>query len=255
MDRGTRPGRMIVFINGHFHDESDARIAVTDRGLLLGDGVFDTMLAIDDIPQDAVAHAGRLTRHAAAIGIDLDIASFPERARELLQRNGFTSGRHAVRTTVTRGPGPRGIAIAPDIAPTVIMRATPAAPPSGPARLIIAQTVRRNEGSPLSRIKSLGYGDNIAAWREAAAAGADDAIMLNNAGNVTCATASNIFIKVGGVWLTPPLQDGVMDGITRARLLGSHFAREEAITASMARQADGLLLTNSVTGIREGRLI
>ena len=241
---------MIAWVNGVFLDDAAASVPVTDRGLTLGDGVFDTLLAVDGAVIDAPAHFSRLQRHAAVMGIAVDSAAWEKTAASLLTRNGFIAGRHAVRTTVTRGPGARGIAVPENAAPAVIMRAAPAPAPSGPARVIVARHVRRNEGSPLSRIKSLNYGDNVMAWREAAAAGADDALMLNNAGHVACATASNVFAHIDGAWVTPPLADGAMDGIVRASLLADGFAREETITAAMLARAGDILLTNSIAGKR-----
>jgi branched-chain amino acid aminotransferase len=241
---------VIVYINGTFCTEDTAHVAVTDRGLTLGDGVFDTLLAVDGVPRDARAHFERLHRHAAVIGLTADTALFAALADRLLQENGFTAGRHAVRTTLTRGPGSRGLALPDPAAPTIIMRAAPVPPAPGPARVVIARTVRRNEGSPLSQIKALGYGDNIAAWREARDAGADDALLLNNAGNLACATASNVFVKIGDAWLTPPLADGAMDGVTRAHVLRDGFAREATVTAKDVERADELLLTNSINGRR-----
>jgi branched-chain amino acid aminotransferase len=246
---------MIAFMNGAFCDDAAASVHAADRGLTLGDGVFDTLLAVDGTPQDGRAHFERLRRHAAVMGIAIDTAGWEETAAALLARNGFTAGRHAVRTTVTRGPGTRGLAVPAAPLPAVIMRAAPAPAPALSCRVIIARHMRRNEGSPLSRIKSLNYGDNIMAWREAAATGADDAIMLNNAGNVACATAANVFICVDGAWLTPPLADGAMDGVVRARLLDDGFAHEGTITGAMLARCDDILLTSSVAGKRPATLM
>lgn len=241
---------MIIYLNGRYCPEQDAQIAVTDRGLTLGDGVFDTMLVHDGVAQDSTAHYERLRHHAAAIGIDFALPDWKGAIKRLLHENTFKTGRHAVRTTVTRGPGARGLALPEPTVPTVIIRAAIAPPVPGPARLIVAQGVRRNEGSPLSRIKSLNYGDNIAAHREAQAMGADDAVMLNNRGDVACATASNLFVKYAGQWLTPPTNDGAMDGIVRARMLRTGKAREHSITPAMLAQAEDLMLTNSINGER-----
>lgn len=252
---------MIVWHKGEFVAETAVSITPADRGLTLADGVFDTLLAVDGVPQEAAAHFERLRHHAAVMGIMVNTADFAAQAAVLLRVNNFTAGRYALRTTITRGPGTRGIAIPEDPAPTIIMRATPASPrpdasgPALPVRLIVAQNVRRNEGSPLSRIKSLNYGDNIVAWREARAAGADDALMLNNQGNLACATASNIFVMIDGRWLTPPLPDGAMDGIVRARLLRERFATEQTITAALLSQAGGIILSNSISGPRPAILL
>ncbi|MBU0859685.1 MAG: aminotransferase class IV [Alphaproteobacteria bacterium] len=241
---------MIVWQNREFIEEAAAGIGITDRGLTLGDGVFDTLLALDGVPQEGAAHFARLQAHAQILGMAIDTAQFERTAQDLLARNQFTKGRHAVRTTATRGPGKRGLMVPADPAYTLLMRASPVPTAGGPVRLITATSVRRNEGSPLSRIKSLNYGDNILALMEARAHGADDALMLNNAGNAACASAANIYVQVGDDVLTPPLADGAMDGIVRARLIAQGFAREQTITAAMLAQCGGMMVSNSTMGVR-----
>lgn len=242
---------MIVFLNGNFMDENDATISITDRGLMIGDGVFDTMLAENGTLVDISLHHARLARHGAVMGMAIDTAPLAATAAQLLNRNQFTNGRYAVRTTITRGPGARGLAAPENPALTIIMRATPA-PSSAirPPRLVTVQDVRRNEGSPLSRIKSIQYGDSMLALMAAQKAGADDALLLNNAGNVACASTSNIYILRDDEWLTPRLEDGAMDGITRARLIAAGAVREARITAAMLLNCDAAALSNSIAGIR-----
>jgi branched-chain amino acid aminotransferase len=118
-------------------------------------------------------------------------------------------------------------------------------PPSDPLSAIISKTIRRNEYSPLSRIKSLNYLDNILAKEEARTLSADDAIILNTKGFVTCATSSNIFIREVNNWITPPLEDGVLDGVERLKLIQNR-AREESITIERLKNADEIIFTNSI---------
>jgi branched-chain amino acid aminotransferase len=114
--------------------------------------------------------------------------------------------------------------------------------------------VRRNEGSPLSRLKSLNYLDNVLAAREAAALGADEAIMLNNRGHAVCGARANLFAMTDGVLTTPPLVDGALGGITRhivlaaARDLGLEAAERSLLPSDLER-ADELFLTNSLLEI------
>ena len=241
---------MIVYFNGTFMVEGETHITLNDRGLTLGDGVFDTMLAVDGQLVDGPAHYERLARHAAVMGIPCAHKVMPENAVELLRRNHFTGGRHAIRTTLTRGPGARGLRPPEDPSVTIIMRAAPVPAPSHPPVMITAQGVRRNEGSPLSRIKSLNYGDNIIALMEAQKVGADDAVILNNAGHVACASASNIYVLCDGVWLTPRLEDGAMDGIGRAQLLAQQRVHEGTIDMAMLSQCAGFMIGNSLMGLR-----
>src|SRR5690606_34280258 len=139
------------------------------------------------------------------------------------------SGRMAVRTMLTRGSGARGLAPPEHPAPLLVMRASPAPGIKPDINVIIAQSTRRNEYSPLSNVKSLNYGDHILAAAEAAKAGADDAILLNTRGNICCATVGNILAVRGGDILTPPLSDGVLDGVMRGILLDSGLAAEKSL--------------------------
>lgn len=241
---------MIVYLNGFFMDEGKATVSITDRGLTIGDGVFDTMLAEDGLLMDAPLHYARLVRHGAVMGMTIDTDPFAKAAAQLLADNGFTQGRYAVRTTITRGPGPRGLAAPENPALTVIMRATPTLPPPSPPRLALVHDVRRNEGSPLSRIKSINYGDSMLALMAAQKAGADDALLLNNAGNVACASTSNVYVRYDDEWLTPGIDDGAMDGIARARLIAAGFVREARITAPMLLDCEAMALSNSIAGVR-----
>ncbi len=240
---------MIILHNGAFLQDSEFKISPADRGLTLGDGVFDTMLAQDGAPLWAREHFARLTYNASVLGISFDL-DFDNMAQELLRQNGFTSGRHAIRTTVTRGAGARGLAPPESSKPTVLMAAAPAPRKTTRIEAIIAQDVRRNEHSPLSKIKSLNYGDNLLALIEAQKKGAEDALLLNTAGHVCCATTSNIFIREGEKLITPPLSDGVLAGITRTKIISAHNAAEESLTPERLFEADAIFLSNSIQGVR-----
>lgn len=232
---------------------SEPRIAATDRGLLFGDGVFDTTVIIEGQPLAGMAHQERLLRHAAALGIDLPIVRL-ELAQTAATRE---AGRNPaiLRTTVTRGVAARGLWPTSAVEPTLLTSLSPFDPGlvGVPARLITA-SVPRNERSLLSRIKSLNYLDNVLAAREAAAAGADDALILNTNGDVACSTIANVFALFGRRFATPPLVDGAMDGVVRSYILAAPPAGYEAEEATLAPidlvRADGLFLTNSVRLLR-----
>jgi branched-chain amino acid aminotransferase len=238
----------ILFYNGSFLPAEKISIDPSDRGFLLGDGVFDTMLSVDGNPLHDHAHFTRLKTHADIMGIPAPTMDLPRIAADLLKRNGFIKGRHAIRTTLSRGPAPRGLAIPETVNPTLMMRAFPVPDPPATIQVAIARTVRRNEGSVLSRIKSLNYGDSVLAMREAKQSGADDAILLNNRGEVCCLTASNIMIMEGDTIITPPLSCGVLDGIERGLIISSGQARKDVITVERLKAADAVFCVNSIIG-------
>jgi branched-chain amino acid aminotransferase len=119
-------------------------------------------------------------------------------------------------------------------------------PVQAPLRLAIAQTVRRNEHSSLSRIKSLNYGDNLLARRETALRGMDDALMLNVRGDIACATIGNIFLRIDGCWRTPPVAAGALPGLARRRLLSMLDAQEKPIACADLTRTDMGFRCNSL---------
>ena len=216
-----------------------------DRGLLLGDGLFETLLAVDGAAPHLPAHLDRLEAGCAVLGLPFDRAQ----AERLIREAAPAAGRFALRLTLTAGSGGRGLD-RPD-APVVRLFATAAASPpvTTPATAIVA-TVRRNEGSPAARLKTLSYLDNVLARAEAKAAGADEAVMLNNRGELACAAAANLFWIADGRLRTPQLDCGVLAGITRARLMALADVEEVAVGPEVLDRAEAVFLTNSLIGVR-----
>jgi branched-chain amino acid aminotransferase len=241
------PDSVPVWLDGALVDEASARIAPNDRGFSLADGVFETVRAHESRPLWLAEHLERLRAGAACLGIPVpfDDATIATGLRALLSAAGYE--RSAVRMTVTRGPAPRRGLWPPGepLRPTFLATVAPL-PPYGPVAAILARSTRRNERSPLARVKSLGYGDQILARREADERGADDAILLNTADRVVCASAANVFARIDGAWVTPPVTDGALPGIARARLLARSSVDERSIEAAALARASAIVLTNSL---------
>lgn len=240
----------IIWHNGTFIQDKDTVLTIADRALR-GHGVFDTMLIINGVPCHAPQHFKRLIHDARILGISPlpDIRVLEEAARQLLHENSHINGRYALNTIITGGISARGLAMPERPEPQIIVRTSPSPAEFPPPEAIISQTVRRNEGSPLSNIKSINYGDNILALNEARKARANEAILLNNTGNVACATTGNIFIARGAALYTPLLSDGAMAGIVRGLLLQHHGAKEKTLTPDDLQNADGIYITNSLRGL------
>lgn len=223
-----------------------------DRGFTLGDGLFETLLAQDGQLVFWREHVDRLKRGCATLGLpppqeDLLRA----RALAALDEAGLRNGRAAVRLSWSAGRGGRGLDRPTQLSPQLVVQAAPAVPPPGPARLVTA-SVRRNEASPISRLKTLSYLDQVLARREAVAAGGDEALMLNSAGTIACAGAANIFWLADGVVHTPPLDCGVLDGVIRARVIAMApmEVRETRAGRDVLGDAAAIFLTNSLIGVR-----
>jgi branched-subunit amino acid aminotransferase/4-amino-4-deoxychorismate lyase len=230
-------------------------IPADDRGFTLGDGLFETLLWEDGGLVFWPEHFARLERGCRTLGLP---APNERAALEVVLPAGQVLGetRGAVRLTLTAGSGGRGLdrPASPEV--RLVATAAPVPLVTGPTTLATA-TILRNGGSPASRLKTLSYLDNILARREAVAAGADEALMLNADGEVACAAAANLFWLKDGVLHTPALECGVLDGVIRRRLLaGSPLpTREVRAGLDAVRTADAVYLTNSLIGIRPvGRL-
>jgi len=246
----------MIYLNGAIVPPDFARIDPADRGFTLADGLFETLRAYRGKPFRLEDHLERLESSAQALGIPLlfDAVMIAEAVIEVLAANALTEGDAAIRITATRGTGPRGLAPPDDVKPTLLITATPYAPLSDSCSATVVG-IRRNEGSPLSQMKSLGYLDNVLAAREAAERGAEEAILLNNAGRVAGAARANLFAVIQGRLVTPPLGDGVLPGIARRVMLElAEASRIPAAEASLSPAdlagAREIFLTNSLFEIR-----
>jgi len=238
-----------VWLDGSLVETGVARIDPADRGFLLGDGVFETIAVRESNILRLPEHLRRLAGSLAEIGIPLpasiDLAGV---AAEVREANGLSEG--CLRVTVTRGPAARGLLPGDGATPTILINATTRAVGYGdPIRAVIARTTRRNEHSPLSRIKSVGYLDNILARREAAARGADDAVLANTRGQVAELTVANLFIVQSGVAMTPSVECGALPGIMRAEVIARLDAVECVVTVADLASASEAFTTNAL-GIR-----
>jgi branched-chain amino acid aminotransferase len=235
-----------LWLNGVLAESATTRVDPADRGFTLGDGVFETIRAAGGMPLHAARHFARLRGGAALLGIAVAPGdeALLRAIDDVLRANGLAEA--AVRITLSRGPSARGLLPTGPPTPTLLITAAPLPPALPPGRLMISEITRRNEFSPLSRIKSLNYLDSVLARQEAAAAGADDALLLNTAGHVAEATAANIFLLIGGEWITPPVADGALPGIARALLLEHGVARELRISGSGMAEAQAGFLANSL---------
>ena len=254
-----------VSLNGQIITGDEPVLMAGERGFTLGDGVFDTMLVIDGEMQDMNTHFDRLLRHYAILICPqaprtytppLDAGTLKTRAQALIAAQTTTANRIVLRTSLSNGPGGRGLTAPDPPTPTCLMSMTPAPPPGDttPVKAIVATYVRRNEHSPLSQIKSLNYGDQLIAHREALARGAGEAVLLNTQGRIACTTVGNIILVENGQWLTPPQSEGAMDGTKRAALL-NEGVHEDHITQERLYSAEAVYACNSVRGIQILRMI
>jgi len=245
----------MIWLNGRLLARDRAHVDPADRGLLLADGLFETLRAYRGHLFKLEDHLQRLSGAAAELGIPLplDPPAIAAAATETLAANQLDTADAALRITLTRGPGQRGLLPPKDPLPNLLITAVAYQPPP-PTDGLIAMTasqVTRNEGSITARLKTLSYLDNILALRQAAAVGSDEALLLNNKGRIACGARSNVFAMVKGRLLTPAIGEGALPGITRHAVLGLcaslEIAVEEAeITREQLREATEVFVTNSL---------
>jgi len=239
----------MLWSNGRLVEGGTLPFAMGDRGLLLGDGVFDTALAVQGRIAFEAAHIDRLVAAAAALGYPAD----PDAIRQAMRDLADTQPLAAIRTTLTRGSGPRGLAPPKEPAPFLFASAAPARVGLFFSALRLLPTeIARNETSPASRLKTLGYLDAVLAARAAQAAGYDEALFLNTKGRVACAGTGNVFGIFGDALVTPPTEEGVLPGIVRGALLskiapGLGLAVEERpLRPADLDRAEAVFVTNSL---------
>ena len=207
---------MIVWIDGELLDLRDARISPLDRGLVVGDGVFETLRVYRGVPFAWRRHLERLAYSAGGLGLALpDSDRLRVAANAVIAANAHVDAR--LRNTVTGGEGPPGSSRA-GATPTAFIVAVPFQPNRAAVRAAVAPWTR-NERSATAGLKTISYAANVRALAYAEARGAGEALFGNTAGNLCEATGSNVFVVRDGVAVTPPPSAGCLLGVTRGLLL------------------------------------
>ncbi len=209
-----------IYISGEFFDKEHAKISVYDHGLLYGDGVFEGIRSYQGQVFRLEEHLERLWQSAKSIWLEIPMTreAMGKAIYETLRINKIEDGY--IRLVVTRGAGTLGLDPNRCTDPRVIIIADRIA--LYPEEFyqkgleIVTVSVMRNHSAALSpRIKSLNYLNNVLAKIEGLKAGCVEALMLNTKGEVAECTGDNIFLVSQGRLLTPPIDAGILEGITR----------------------------------------
>lgn len=210
-----------IYIDGKFFAEQDAKVSVFDHGLLYGDGIFEGIRFYNSRVFRLEEHLERLWDSARSICLEIPMSmpAMTEAVLETIRQNDLRDGY--IRLIVTRGVGNLGLNPAQCKKPSVIIIVATVAlyPPETYAHglTVVTCATRRTSPSALNpAVKSLNYLNNVMARIEANLAGADEALMLNEAGNVSECTADNVFVIKHGQIFTPPISAGALRGITRS---------------------------------------
>lgn len=245
------------WLGGKLVTERSAKVSVLDRGLLLGEGLFETMRAYNGKVFGLGRHYRRMKAGARILGIPAPpLRRIEDAIDEVLKANRLPDAR--VRLTLTSGPGGPGLLPSGPTEPTTIILAHPL--DTVPDRLYrkgaraVTLSIRKSSGTTLAGIKTTSYAENVIGRRMAKRQGVDEGIFLNTEGDLCEGTASNIFVIKYGNLYTPDTDSGCLPGITREVVLelapkAGLKPAERALSPIDLADADEAFLTSSTREI------
>lgn len=238
---------MKVWVNGGLYEAEAATVSVLDHGLTVGDGIFETVKAVEGRPFALGRHLDRLTRSAAGLGLpEPDLDEVRRACAAVLEANPVPLGR--LRITYTGGLSPLG-SDRGDAGPTLVVALGGSARrPDSTAVITVPWT--RNERSALAGLKTTSYAENVVALARAHERGASEALFANTVGQLCEGTGSNVFVVVDGQLHTPPVASGCLAGITRALAVEWTGALETDLPFDVLESADEVFLTSTLRDVQ-----
>jgi branched-chain amino acid aminotransferase len=248
-----------IYISGKLYDKADAKVSVYDHGFLYGDGVFEGIRIYGGKVFRLRQHVDRLYESAKSIWLEIPMSreQMADAITSTVQANQKKDGY--IRAVVTRGAGYLGLDPRKTTDPQVVIIVDDISlyPPElyeNGLDIVTVATIRNHPNAVNPRIKSLNYLNNILAKIEAVRAGCFEALMLNHKGEVAECTGDNIFLVKGGSLLTPPLDAGILAGVTRGAVIemadNAHIVVEEiALTRHDVYTADECFLTGTAAEV------
>ena len=245
-----------IIVNGNLVPSNEPCIKHNDRGFTLGHGVFETMLVKKSTIPAIRYHWKRLESSLKSINITIPF-SYPEFSAMILQlitHNQLQDKIAVARMTVSQGESERGILAPCQIKPNFVLSVLGYTPMFSEKYSALVVSLKKNESSITSRIKSISYLDNIFAKKEAVEKGFNEAFLLNSKNNVADGAIANIFIVKDKQIFTPFISDGALPGIIR-RILLEEFSKDFSITEHtiskyMLMDADEIFITNALIGVQ-----
>jgi branched-subunit amino acid aminotransferase/4-amino-4-deoxychorismate lyase len=242
-----------IYLNGMVMPVSDAKISPLDRGFLYGDGLFETMRSYGGGIHLLQRHLVRLQNGCSFLGIGLPPDSeLIDALRAVVSANG--AGDMVLRLTVTRGTGGSALDSSASDEPLILIVPRPTPTRDDQPERMITLNVRKVRSGFGVTLKSLNYLPVVVAAKELQAAGVREGVMLTEDNWVAEGTVSNIFSLLDGELFTPPLDLGVLPGITRNRVMElakgeGIVVHEERFTAEELGMSDECFYTSSVREI------
>jgi branched-subunit amino acid aminotransferase/4-amino-4-deoxychorismate lyase len=241
-----------VWLNGQYVAANEARISISDRGFLLGDGAFETIRAQRGRLRRWARHRARLAGALSALEIAAPDWDQLETAARQLSKD---MGEAAVRLTVSRGAHGPGMSAPSGEPGTVLVTARPLAPAPSALSLTLVDQPRREPTSLTTKFKLTQYADPLHARRRAASVGADMAVMLSSAGHVSCADSASLFwVEKGNRVMTPGADCAALNGTARGALMlacadAGIKLDEVKAKPGVLRRAEAVFVTNATLGV------
>jgi branched-chain amino acid aminotransferase len=238
---------MRIWLDGALRDLESARVSVLDHGLTVGDGVFETVKAVDGMPFALTRHLHRLTRSARGLGLpDPDLDEVRRACTAVLEADPVPLGR--LRITYTGGHGPLGVGRGEHGPTLVVAVGETTHRPDSTAAVTVPWT--RNERGALVGVKTTSYAENVVALARAHQLGASEALFGNTVGQLCEGTGSNVFVVLDGGIHTPPVTSGCLPGITRELVIEWTGAEETDLPLDVLRRADEVFLTSTLRDVQ-----
>ncbi|MFI0774258.1 aminotransferase class IV [Streptomyces sp. NPDC021212] len=243
---------MTIWLDGSLREADSAQVSVFDHGLTVGDGVFETVKAVDGRAFALTRHLHRLARSAHGLGLpEPDLDEVRRACEAVLADNPMPLGR--LRITYTGGVSPlgsdRGTA-----APTLVVALVETHRRADTTTVVTVPWVR-NERGALAGLKTTSYGENVIALARAREHDATEALFANTVGDLCEGTGTNVFVVLDGELHTPPLASGCLAGITRALVLEWVGARETELPFDVLERADEVFLTSTTRDVQAVRQV
>lgn len=237
-----------VWVNGELVDEGEARVSFRDHGLVVGDGVFETVKVVGRRPFALTRHLARLRRSALGLGLPApDLDAIRDGTMRVIDDAGDFVGPGELgrlRITVTGGPGMLGSGRDENDVPTAVVALATGRVPRPPNDVVVVPWVR-NERGALAGLKTTSYAENVRALAYAHERGADEAIFANTRGGLCEGTGTNVFVVRDGELLTPSPAAGCLAGVTRALVLEWVGGEERDVPLEALATAEEAFLTST----------
>ncbi|MCP2339361.1 aminotransferase class IV [Actinomadura rupiterrae] len=245
--------RAKVWVDGALLDPDEASVSVFDHGVLVGDGVFETVKVVDGEPFALTRHLRRLARSAAGLGLPApDEAALAEGVRATLE-TAPDMPLARIRITYTSGVGPLGSERGTEGTTATIIVAEQK--PFAETADVVVVPWKRNEHGALAGLKTTSYAENALSLAYAKERGGGEAVFANLAGNLCEGTGTNVFVVLDGELVTPTLEAGCLAGITRELVLEWCGGVEGDVPISELYRAEEAFLTSTTRNVQPIRKV